>query len=130
MWKEKLPNNCPPESAKELEIEVFRILLEEESTENDFVTYSNLYPENIRYKLLCKAHAISFYDSVKNAEKAWKEASERGKNLGNYIGKYSISIQNGRNLYSSETGHYSTWFYNTWDYQNFIPSFVSEINEN
>lgn len=130
MWKENLPNNCPPSSAKESAMEVFRILKEVTATEEDFKPYARLYADNPRYKTLCKAYAVSFYDSLQNAKIAWKEALDRGNNIGSYIGQFSLLETDGTNEFKPKTGHYSTWLYSTWDFQNFNPSFVTAINEN
>lgn len=130
MWKEILPINCPPASAKETTIYAFRILKESTPSEEDFKPYARLYPENQRYSNLCKAYAISFYDTLENAKTAWKDALDRGNNIGNHVGKFLILEAHGRNELKPKTGHYSTWFYSSWDFQNFNPSFVTAINEN
>lgn len=127
MYKEVLPIECPPSTAKESNIEVFRIVKNEIPTEDDFLCYTNLYPNNLRYKSLCKAYAISFYDSVQNAKVAWKDALERGNNIGSFIAQYELIESDGRHEYKPKTGHYSTWLYNSWDFKNFNPSFVKEI---
>jgi hypothetical protein len=127
MYKEFLPIKCPPTAAKESNIEVFRIVKTKIPTEDDFVCYSNLYPNNLRYKSLCIAYAISFYDSFKNAKIAWEEAVERGNNIGDFIAQYALVESDGKNEYKVKTGHYSTWLYNSWDIKNFNPSFVQEI---
>lgn len=130
MWKENLPDNCPPTTAKETKANVYRILKDNTQTEEDFKPYARLYKDNPRYKRLCKAHAISFYDTIENAKSAWKEALKRGHTIGSFIGQYEIKEDDGKNEYNSRTGHYSTWFYATWNFQNFNPSIVTEINEN
>ncbi len=130
MWKEVLPNNCPPDSAKEEKVDVFRILKESNPSEDDFIPYARLYSENPRYKALCKAYAISFYDSIENAKNAWEDALTRGNNIGNYIGQFSLLEIHGKNEFKPKTGHYSTWFYSDWEFQNFNTSFVTAINEN
>lgn len=130
MWKESLPENCPPLKAKEDRIEVYRILKEATPNENDFIPYAKLYPENPRYNTFCKAYAISFYDTFENAKIALEAAVQRGKSIGNFIGQYEITEADGKNEYTLKNGHYSTWFYSAWSFQNFNPSEVKEINEN
>lgn len=130
MWKEVLPENCPPATATEISQDVFRILQDENSTENDFIPYSKLHPDNKRYKTLCKAHAISFYDNLENAKEAYKMALTRNKTIGNYIGKFTLSTTDGKSEYTQSNGHFSTWFYNSWDFNNFNCSFTTSINEN
>lgn len=130
MWKENLPINCPPSSATESKIEVFRILKESIPTEDDFKPYAKIYLDNPRYETLCKAYAVSFYDTLQNAKIAWKDALDRGKNIGSHIGQFTVLETDGRNEFKPKTGHYSAWFYSAWDVQNFNPSFVSAINDN
>lgn len=124
MWKEILPENCPPVNAKETTIEVFRILKNSTASEDDFKPYAIMYPNNSRYKTLCKAYAISFYDSLQNAEIARNQALNRGNNIGDYIGQFTLLATHGRNEFKPKTGHYSTWLYASWEFQNFNPSFV------
>jgi hypothetical protein len=130
MWKETLPENCPPETARGLEQDVFRILQNEIPTANDFIPYAKLYPNNKRYKNLCKAYAISFYDNLENTKEAYKFALKRGKIIGKYIGKFKLTVKDGLSEYDSRNGHISTWFYKSWDFNNFNCSFVTSINEN
>lgn len=127
MWKESLPVSCPPVSAKENKIEVFRILKEEIPSENDFLPFVKLYPENERYKTLCKAYALSFYDTIENAKAAWQEALGRGNDIGKFVAQYEMLETHGRSEYKIKTGHFSTWLYNGWEFKNFNPSFVKEI---
>lgn len=127
MFREILPFNCPPASARENKMEVFRIVKTEIPTEQDFISYTNLYPDNIRYKTLCKAFALSFYDTIQNAKIARNEALERGNNLGSFIAQYELNKTDGVSEYKPKTGHYGTWLYNSWDFKNFNPSFVQEI---
>jgi len=130
MWKEKLPIDCPPSSAKELDTEAYRILKSEEPNESDFLPYVYLHPENERYKTLCEAYAISSFDSEKNAIKAWKGALKRGKNIGTHIAKVEIALSDGRNDFNQNSGHYSTWLYESKNYDTFECSNIKIISEN
>tara|TARA_Y100000589_G_scaffold329390_1_gene375857 strand:+ start:111544 stop:111936 length:393 start_codon:yes stop_codon:yes gene_type:complete len=130
MWKEELPMNCPPESAEEMKISAYRILKEEEPQESDFLPYIHLYPNNSRYKSLCEAFALSFFDSIQNAKAAWKKASKRGKVIGGYIGKIQIEPSDGKNNLNKKTGHISTWLYNTRANNLFECTDINPINGN
>ncbi len=130
MWKEKLPSNCPPSAATESTMEVYRILKDATPTEDDFKPYARIYMNNPRYKTLCSAYAISFYNSIQNAKTAWKDAFDRGNNLGSHIGQFTVLEIHGKNQFKQKTGHYSSWFYSSWDFKNFNPSFISAINDN
>lgn len=121
MWKEILPNNCPPNTAKELEMEVYRILANQVPSETDFQSYFKLYPSNPRYNNDCKARAISFYNTFENASTALRLAIDRGNNIGNFIGKYQLTKSDGKNEIKIKSGHISTWFYSKWDLNDFKP---------
>ena len=130
MWKEELPKNCPPETAEEVEDKVYRIIKETEPTEGDFFPYIKLYPRNSRYKNLCKAYAVSFFDTIENAKKAFVSAQSRNRYLGEYIAEYNMSKDLGRCEYKKESGHYSIWFYSSWNFNNFEPATIIPVNEN
>ena len=129
MWKETLPINCPPDNAIELEIEVFRILINENPNDEDFKVYAKMYPDNPRYKDVCKAYALSFYNSLNGAKKTYLNSKERGNDIGNYIGSYLLIKDHGKHILNNESGHINTWFYNTWNLDVFNPQAVVEINE-
>jgi hypothetical protein len=130
MWKEKLPNNCPPNTATEGKLKVYRILKTKIALEEDFISYAKMYEDNPRYKELCKAYAISFYNNIENAKIALKLALARGNNIGAYIGEFLINETDGKNEITANSGHISTWFYNTWKLDTFNASLIIEINEN
>jgi len=130
MWKENLPNDCPPETAEEIEEKVFRIVKDEEPTPDDFKPYAKLYPNNKRYKNLCRAYAVSFFDTLENATKAFLSAKTRNRCLGKYVVEYKMSKNFGCCEYKKESGHYSIWFYSNWNFNNFDPIRIIPINEN
>lgn len=130
MWKEKLPINCPPSSAKELAFEAYRILKSEEPEETDFLPYVYLHPENKRYKTLCQAYAISSFDSKENAIKAWKSALKRGKKIGTHIAKVEISSTDGKSEYNPKNGHFSTWLYESKNYDTLECANIKIIDAN
>jgi len=130
MWKEELPMNCPPESAKEMETSAYRILKEEVPQESDFLPYVHLYPDNSRYKTLCEAFALSSFDSIQNAKAAWKRAFKKGKVIGGYICEIQIKPSDGKNNLNQKTGHISTWLYDTRANNLFECTDINPINEN
>lgn len=130
MWKEELPINCPPESAKEIETVAYRILKEEKPQESDFLPYVHLYPKNNRYKKLCEAFALSSFDSITNAMGAWKRALKRGKKIGEYIAKIKIESCDGKSELKPKNGHISTWLYDTRTNNLFECMDINSINEN
>jgi len=125
MWKNELPSGCPPKNAIEQKIEVYRVLNNSEPKETDFQNYFQLYPENIRYKSLCKAYALSFYDSIENAISAVERSTTLQKCT--HIGKYIIDNSHGVCEFKESNGHYSVWLYDTWNYNNFPPVTITPI---
>ena len=126
MWKEDLPKNCPPRKALEKDIQVYRILKSDAHQAEDFKNYLALYPDNPRYKEICKAYALSFYDSVENAKLALQKYTTLE---GTHIGEYKLNKDHGVCNYADDSGHYSIWFYETWDFNTFTPINISSINE-
>lgn len=130
MWKENLPENCPPNSAIEVEKELYRISHSNPMNENDFLPYVKLYPENQRYKDLCLAYALSFYDTSENAKIAYESAKTRDKILGRFIIRLKMKSEFGKCEENTSNGHHSVWFYETWSFNNFTALSVIEINDN
>jgi len=130
MWKEKLPKNCPPVDTEREEITVYRFLRSNTLQPSDFIPYAKLYSNNIRYQKLCKAYAISFYDSKDNALKAKAEALGRGKDLGNYVATFHFKPDYGAYQLCQVNGHISAWFSKKWDLEDFIPISIQKIDEN
>ena len=131
MWKEALPKNCPIEGSKEMEENVFRILSDKNPCDEDFWVHSKKYPNNIRYKTLCVAYAVSFYNSKEKASKAIKDSIGRGNIIGNYIAEYSLIKEDGLSTLNEHSGHLNTWFYSTSQFDIFAPLNVIEFtNEN
>lgn len=116
MWKETLPANCPPKSAFEFTGEIYRIFNGNSLMDDEFVPYSKL---SLRYKNVCKAYAISFYNSFDNALEAYRDALSREKKLGNYIAQIQLLNECGKVEFQENSGHYSVWFYQNWQHSNF-----------
>jgi hypothetical protein len=127
MWKEELPKNCPPENAFEMEQTVFRLLIGEQQQEKDFYSYVRLFPENSRYKNMCKAYSLSTFNTKENAINA-KKKSKRN-DIGNYVCEMQITNEVGKNVFSEKTGHFSTWIYSSWEYSNFAINNIEQIDE-
>jgi len=129
MWKEELPENCPPTSAESLNVDTYRILVGETAVEEDFLTYAKMHPENKRYQSLCEANALSSYDTRENALIAWKKALKRGKRIGNYIAKVYLTKEHGVNHFKEKTGHLSTWVFSAYEENTFDCHEINLIDE-
>ena len=125
MWEKTLPNNCPNSNAIDYEGNVFRIIQKNEPNTQDFIIYAELYPNNPRYKSLCPAYAISFFDTLDNAKKALAKNSSLGK----YIAKYQLTKTDGMSNFNKSTGHINTWFYRNSSFNIFTPIEIKEFNE-
>ncbi|MFA7122472.1 MAG: hypothetical protein WC212_00315 [Candidatus Delongbacteria bacterium] len=127
MWKENLPDKCPPIEAIEMNNICYRVLKKNEPSEKDFIP---LFKDSPRYRQICQAYAISFFDTYDNAVANFYKTLEKGKVLGNYIAEYSVIETDGRQLFNRKNGHISVWFYSTWNLNNFIPINISSIYDN
>lgn len=130
MWKEQLPDKCPTDKAIDLESEVFRVTKSETPCGDDFLVYAKLYPENTRYQKVCKAYAISFFNTIENAKNAIKSSIERGNKLGNYIAKYNLVKEHGKSELNESNGHISTWFYDNANFESNNTLTIIEYNDN
>jgi len=127
MWKKELPKSCPPTHAIEKEVELYRVLSSDTPTEADFKSYCDLYPDNPRFKNLCKAYALSFYDTLDNALLALTRSTTL---KGTHIGTYQLNKTHGVCEFKEGHGHYSIWLYDNWDFNEFNPTTISPINGN
>jgi|ERR1035437_1747025 hypothetical protein len=111
MFTSELPNNCPPKEAFSSEKVLFRIFIDGEISEKEFIPYVVLYPDNKRYKKLCIAYSLSFYNDFNNAKNAYNDALKRNKKLGKFIAKLKINKKLGK-FFTKDGKHYSFWIYN------------------
>lgn len=131
MWKEILPDNCPIEGSKEMEENVFRILKDKDPCDEDFWVHAKKFPNNPRYKTLCAAYAVSFYNTKEKATHAINESIGRGNKIGDYIAEYTLTKDDGISKLNENSGHLNTWFYSTSQFNIFAPINVIEFtNEN
>jgi hypothetical protein len=130
MWKEELPESCPPNSAIEIEMNVYRILKNKTPVEADFIPYSVQYKDNPRYKNLCIAYAISFFSSVDKAKAVLSNSIKNGNNIGSYIGEFYLTKQDGKSVITQTTGHINTWLFKSWDLSRFTLNNIFDANEN
>lgn len=112
MYIEDLPPNCPFSDAKEDEKTLFRIFVESEDSENNFKSYVSLHPDRTEFKINCKAHGISLFESKEIAISYIK----RNPKLGEYIAELEINKECGKlMLTNTKNGHYTLWLYKTFD---------------
>jgi len=128
MYREILPENCPPAYAGEINDVLYRIVNNNIVLEEDFIPYSKKFPENPRYKNNCKAHAVSFYKEMYTLLKTYRNAIKNGSNLGKYIASLEIKPNLGKSVINSN-GHVSLWFYKDVNFDKLRYIEIREINE-
>jgi hypothetical protein len=114
MFRETLPTNktCPPLTAVEKEIVLYRIFQHDVISEDEFRPYTKLYPDNLQYKKSCVAHAISLYKTHEQALAKYKEIlAEKNKKMGNFIAELLIKPEHGKIDITEKTGHCNMWIY-------------------
>ncbi|MGN6647361.1 MAG: hypothetical protein ACTHJT_12620 [Cytophaga sp.] len=114
MFRETLPTNktCPPLTAIEKDIILFRIFQENVISEDEFRPHTKLYPNNPQYKKQCVAHAVSLYKTYDQALAKYKEMlTEKNKKMGNFIAELVIKKQHGKIDITEKTGHCNLWIY-------------------
>lgn len=116
MFKSQLPINCPPKDVEEQEIDLYRLVVPGNMVES-FKNYNELEPENEKYKFICNAYGISFFDNIESV----KDLLTKERNEGMAIAKIKITKNFGV-LTKRRTlkGHYTLWLY-----QNFNPNVVN-----
>ena len=121
MYQEKLPKNCPPQSAVENDtIILYRIFHGNQLDASELMPYNRLYPKNKRFQQLCEAFAISFYTDYDLAISKYNEILNKGKKMGNFIAKLRIKAKSGLIKINNNTGHCNFWFYQHFDISNYI----------
>ena len=124
MYKEKLPKNCPPQSAVENDtVILYRIFHGNQLNASEFIPYNRLYPENKRFQKMCDAFAISFYTDYDSALSKYQEILGKGKKMGNFIAKLRIKANSGQLKINQSTGHCNFWFYEHFDLSNDVECF-------
>lgn len=108
MFKDQLPPNCPPTTAYERKMQLYRLFHENDLTES-YKNYVELYPEHDGYKKQCAAYALSFSDSLD----AIKGLLQKDNNVGKKIALVEISESDGKLSPRSPNGHYNFWPYKT-----------------
>jgi len=117
MWKEKLPKNCPPTRAEKRTVKMFRVIAEKKLTPSDFNCYASGDWE--RYKHSCDAHAVSFFNTLKNMVATYKRSLKSDNNLGNFIAEVQVSEEHGVSTFKENTGHYNVWLFDSSQLEQF-----------
>lgn len=122
MYKEKLPENCPPKSAQEntTDLILFRIFKGDRLDAREFRPYSREFPDNPKFRNQCQAFGVSFFTSSEKALRVCRESLEkRNKKLGSFIAE--VKLKPGAGKYKiARSGHCNVWFYDSFDIPNDI----------
>lgn len=118
MYKENLPENCPPIEADGQEIFLYRAFAGDSLVDTEFIPYVYI---NDNFKETCRAYGLSFFLERDKLLKRMRKLIESG--IYNYIAKILIKPEFGKLLLTgTKTGHYTLWLYDTFDI-----SLISEI---
>lgn len=113
-YKEKLPKNCPPVSAQENinSLVLYRIFMNDEFSEKEFVPYSRLYPDNDRYKS-CSGCGLSFFSTYEAAKaKCLETYTLRERKIGYFIAKIRFKKDKiGKYKCTEKSKHCDVWLY-------------------
>ena len=55
---------------------------------------------------------------------------EKGNVIGTHLAQYLLKKEHGRAEYKTVNGHYSVWFYQGWNFNDFEAVIVKPINAN
>lgn len=132
MYKEKLPKNCPPKNATENHnsLILFRIFINNQLDESEFISYNNLYPDNPRFQKICEAFAVSFFMTFETAlNKCLNLFEDKGKKIGSYVAQIKLKPLSGKYKISQTTGHCNVWFYDNFHIPDDIELLdIKEVN--
>ena len=106
IWKEELPDNCPPEDAKAPnEKELYRLVSSNPPTDNDFDSHRALYPNKIFNVSDCQAHSISIINNLSDIEKMKKLPLHKNK----IIVRLQLELKDGLIKQTGKITHFSWW---------------------
>ena len=127
---QNLPKNCPSHKAIEIEKVVYRIIAEKAIGQDDFIAYAQLYPENEVYQKMCDAYAISFFNNLNAALKAYDKARDGSFiKKSKYIAKLQMKPNLGKNRENLLTGHINTWLYTSTNHSSFSVMEILNIED-
>jgi len=108
MWREELPEQCPPNNAfpPQVDSTFFRLISEIPAKESDFDSHRKLSPEKPFNTSECIARSLSIIDTKANAELLRKSAYLKDKKLAEVKMNSSsgLILKNGK-----AAGHHSWW---------------------
>jgi len=114
-YKENLPKNCPPISSRENidTLVLYRVFVNNKFSEDEFLPYSRLFPNNPRYQTDCGAKGVSFFSTYEAARaKCLDTYTQRKRKIGNFIAKIRFKHEKiGKYKCTDKTQHCNVWFY-------------------
>lgn len=83
MFRETLPEDCPPEAAEEIadQRDVYRLVASDPPTESDFRSQRALRPTAVFSVSECQARGLSVHSERANSQRATKLPRLRGKRI-------------------------------------------------
>jgi hypothetical protein len=110
MYKEELPESCPPKDANDAKgIVFYRFINEEIATQEDFYSHRKLFPLRKFHVDECQARSVSVQINLEDA----LNTKKLNKSLSNKrIGQVTINVNSGVYKQTGKAGHYSWWIFN------------------
>lgn len=106
MWREELPENCPPEDALEDNDSYYRLVVTNPPTEEDFNSHRLRYPNKVfKDKDECEVRSISLFKTVAACESIKKFRIHKEK----LVAKLDITGDSGLIKKTGGEEHYSFW---------------------
>jgi hypothetical protein len=105
---EKLPEHCPPDDAKEQDnIDYYRLCLTDPAGENDFLSHRALNPD-ARYNVPeCRTRSLSVFQKLTKVKNLQKSGPFKKKTT--FVGKVTLTNQDGVVKQTGNAGHFSWW---------------------
>lgn len=106
-WFETLPDQCPPsEALTTAGVTVYRAVLTNPASEEDFKSHRELYPSKFFSVSECQARSISVHDKIEETQKLKKLPRFKNKF---HIMELNLDAEDGLILKTNGPHHYSWW---------------------
>ncbi len=111
-WPDYFPENCPPKTAEEAAIQVYRLVNNDPPNEDDFMSWREQHPNDICPKGVseCQACGISVFTSLEDVNRA-RQKVKRLRNKKIAVANLTPNLGRILNTPSRNTGQsHCTWW--------------------
>lgn len=122
LWQEHFPQGCPPDDAKSLKCEAYRIVYNNPPTVEDFICYKLLYPTR-NFTSACLACGLSLFTELDDLVKISKNipAIKRKKKFfarGRLTEETGVILPTNKDKHTNS--HMTWWIYEGQEVHNFF----------